>query len=203
MFAGHDTTSIAIQWALWELTRYPAVQARLREELAPLAPILKDYASACPTDTHHAYADLSGELGELSARLDALSYFENFVREVLRLHPSVQSSLRVAEQDDVIPVSDPIHVDKKGELSKAWVGGSQTGLPGGGVRIRKGEFVHIPIEGMNVSKQVWGEDAHEFKYVHPNYDYLVFESYFVFPAALIDGMICPPLPRQTRDCMPA
>ncbi|KAG8694197.1 hypothetical protein FRC08_008634, partial [Ceratobasidium sp. 394] len=161
MFAGHDTASLSMTWALWELARYPAIQARLRAELAPLAPILKDFAPACSSESTNNYTDLTGELGELAARIDALPFFECFIREALRLHPSVQSTLRVAAQDDIIPVSEPPR-GERGEVSRAWVGGAQTGLPGGGVRIRKGEFVHVPLEGANVSKAVWGEDAHEF-----------------------------------------
>ncbi|KAG9089989.1 hypothetical protein FRC06_001260, partial [Ceratobasidium sp. 370] len=160
MFAGHDTASLSMTWALWELARYPAVQARLRAELAPLAPILKNFVPAS-SESANNYVDLTGELGELATRIDALPFFECFIREALRLHPSVQSTLRVAARDDTIPVSEPIH-GERGEVSRAWVGGAQTGLPGGGVRIRKGEFVHVPLEGVNVSKAVWGEDAHEF-----------------------------------------
>jgi cytochrome P450 len=163
MFAGHDTTSLTMQWALWELARYPPLQARIRDELAPLAQTLKDFVPACSSDSNDGYADLTGELGELASRVDALPFFECFIREVLRMHPSVQSTLRVAERDDIIPVSEPVHAGERGEVSRAWVGGASTGLPGGGVRIRKGEFVHVPLEGMNVSKAVWGEDAHEFE----------------------------------------
>ncbi|KAG9126684.1 hypothetical protein FRC07_002377 [Ceratobasidium sp. 392] len=162
MFAGHDTTSLSVIWALWELARYPAIQARLRAELAPVASILKTSVPACSSDSTNNYTDLAGELGELASRIDALPFFECFIRETLRLHPSAQSILRVAAQDDIIPVSEPAYVGDRGEISRAWVGGAQTGLPGGGVRIRKGEFVHVPLEGMNVSKGIWGEDAHEF-----------------------------------------
>ena len=165
MFAGHDTTSLVIEWGLWELARYPDIQARVRAELDPLVPLLKDFASITPSDSANTYADIAGELGQLANRVDALPYFENVVREVMRLHPSVQSTLRVAEKDDIIPVSSRVLANETGEVSRAWVGGAKTGLPGGGIRIRKGEFVHIPFEGMNVSKPIWGDDAHEFKYV--------------------------------------
>ena len=33
------------------------------------------------------------------------------------------------------------------------------------IHIKEGSFVHIPIEGLNFSKDIWGEDALEFKYV--------------------------------------
>ncbi|QRV79355.1 cytochrome P450 family protein [Ceratobasidium sp. AG-Ba] len=160
MFAGHDSSSLTMTWALWELARYPSVQARLRAELEPFVPLLKSFA---PTNTPESnYADLTGELGELASRIDALPFFENVVRETLRFHPTVQSTLRVAARDDVIPVSEPVCVGERGEVSRAWVGGAETGLPSGGIRIRKGEFIHIPLEGMNVSKDIWGQDAHEF-----------------------------------------
>lgn len=164
-FSGHDTTSLVIEWGLWELTRFPTVQARIRAELEPLVPMLRNYAAACPSDECNVYADLDGELGDLAMQIDALPYLENFVREVLRHHPSVQSTLRVAQQDEIIPVSGPIYAGEKGELSKAYVEPHHCGFPGGGIRVRKGEFVHIPIEGINMTTQVWGESAHEFKYV--------------------------------------
>lgn len=65
MFAGHDTTSLAIVWALWEPTRYPSIQASLREELAPHVSALKSFTPACPPDPVNPYADLTGELSEL------------------------------------------------------------------------------------------------------------------------------------------
>lgn len=200
MFAGHDTTSLVIEWGLWELARYPAIQARVRAELEPLIPILKDFASAAPSDSTNNYTDITGELSQLASRVDALPYFENVVREVLRLHPSVQSTLRVAEKDDIIPVSSRVLVNETGEVSRAWVGGAKTGLPGGGVRIRKGEFVHVPFEGMNVSKPIWGDDAHEFKYVlsltvgaEPRTNVVIL--------ARNDGMSCPRLPSLALVCM--
>ncbi|CAE6468109.1 hypothetical protein ACGC1H_007402 [Rhizoctonia solani] len=160
VFAGYDTTSVAIQWALWELARYPAIQARLRAELGPLATALRDFVLTGASETSNKYADLTGELKDLVAQIDAVPYLENFLRETLRFHPSAHGSLRVAMKDDIIPVSMPVR-NENGEMSKAWVENAKTGLSGG-IRIRKGEFVHIPIEGMNLLKSVWGEDAHQF-----------------------------------------
>lgn len=31
------------------------------------------------------------------------------------------------------------------------------------IKIRKGSYIHIPIEGSNMSKDVRGQDAQEFK----------------------------------------
>ena len=61
-------------------------------------------------------------------------------RETLRLVPAVHSFLRVATQDDVLPES-------KG---------------GRGFCIRKGTIVHVPIEAMNMDREIWGEDAWNF-----------------------------------------
>ncbi|KAG8774160.1 hypothetical protein FRC12_002141 [Ceratobasidium sp. 428] len=88
----------------------------LRTELAPLASILKTFAPACSSDSTNNYADLTGELGELASQIDALPFFECFIREALRLHPSVQSTLRVAAHDDIIPVSEPARVGERGEV---------------------------------------------------------------------------------------
>ncbi|KAG8718360.1 hypothetical protein FRC08_005401 [Ceratobasidium sp. 394] len=123
MFAGHDTASLPMTWALWELARYPAIQARLRAELERLAHILKNFAPACSSESTNHCIDLTGKLGELAARIDALPFFERFVREALRLHPSVQSTLRVAAQDDIIPMSELVR-GERGEISRAWVGGA-------------------------------------------------------------------------------
>ncbi|KAG6825057.1 hypothetical protein H0H93_001231, partial [Arthromyces matolae] len=46
-------------------------------------------------------------------QLNALAYLDIFVREVLRVHAPVAVSLRVATQDDVLPLSKPF-VDRKG-----------------------------------------------------------------------------------------
>ncbi|KAG9051532.1 hypothetical protein FS837_004042 [Tulasnella sp. UAMH 9824] len=70
----------------------------------------------------------------------SLPYLDHVVKEALRLIPPVHSTLRVAAKDDRIPTSD-----------------------GTEVIIRAGQFVHIAIEGFNTRKDVWGEDAFEFK----------------------------------------
>ena len=60
--------------------------------------------------------------------------------ESLRVVPPVHSSLRVATQDDVLPVSN---------------GGED-------IQIRKGTLVHVPIEAMNLDREIWGKDAWAF-----------------------------------------
>ena len=54
-------------------------------------------------------------------------------------------------KDDVIPLSEPIVLRTNRVVRE--------------VHIRKGSYVHIPIEGVNYIKDVWGEDALSFKSV--------------------------------------
>lgn len=73
--------------------------------------------------------------------LAALPLLEKVCRESLRIVPPVHSSIRVATQDDVLPVSK---------------GG------GDAIHIRKGTLVHIPVEAMNLDREIWGANAWEF-----------------------------------------
>ena len=47
--------------------------------------------------------------------LGALPYLDAVIRETLRIYAPVTTSLRVAVQDDVLPVSQPF-TDRKGNL---------------------------------------------------------------------------------------
>ena len=38
LLSGHETTAVALSWALYELARHPAILGRLRDELDPLGP---------------------------------------------------------------------------------------------------------------------------------------------------------------------
>jgi hypothetical protein len=115
--AGHETTryiilrrkalctfntylvSTGTSWALFSLSQYPHIQSKLRSELLTLQ-----------TD--------NPTMDELSS----LTYLDYVVREVLRLHAPIPSSMRVAMKDDVLPVSKPF-VDKRGVVQDGirWV----------------------------------------------------------------------------------
>ncbi|KAI0268696.1 cytochrome-450 hydroxylase [Gloeopeniophorella convolvens] len=125
MFAGSDTTSLAVTWTLLLLAKFPSIQDRLREELRHMG--------------------RPGNLGDEAVlahyqELAVQPLLDKVCRESLRLVPPVHSSLRVATQDDVLPVS-------------------KNGNP---VHIRKGTFVHVPVEAMNLDKEIWGKDAWQF-----------------------------------------
>ncbi|KAI9068653.1 cytochrome P450 [Trametes sanguinea] len=126
LVAGHETTSVATTWCLYALTQAPDVQKKLRDELLTL-------------DTDMPTMD----------ELNSLPYLDAVVRETLRIHAPVPTTLRVAMRDDVIPVSEPF-VDRFGQVQDS-------------IRITKGSAVIIPILSLNRSKKLWGEDAREFK----------------------------------------
>ena len=121
LFAGSDTTSLAISWCLHHLSLNPRIQKRLREELQSL----------------HSLEDMSV--------VEKLPYLNAVVQETLRLCPPAHSTIRVAMEDDIIPLSYPVKLRDGTVVSE--------------VPIRKGSYVHIPIEGLNMSKDIWGEDA--------------------------------------------
>ncbi|EPQ51721.1 cytochrome P450 [Gloeophyllum trabeum ATCC 11539] len=81
--------------------------------------------------------------------LNALPYLDAVIREMLRIHAPVPMTARVAMKDDVIPLSKPF-VDRYGKTQDV-------------IRISKGDSIAVPILQINCSKEIWGEDAGEFK----------------------------------------
>ncbi|KAJ3928287.1 MAG: cytochrome P450 [Lentinula lateritia] len=125
--AGHETTStVGTTWALFGLVQHQDVQKKLREELCTMA-----------TDN------------PTMEQLNSLPYLDAVVKESLRLYAPVPSVLRVAAQDDVIPLSHPLK-DKKGVEHHS-------------ISIAKGQTVIVPLLALNRDKATWGEDAMEFK----------------------------------------
>ncbi|KAF9480874.1 cytochrome P450 [Pholiota conissans] len=125
MVAGHETTSVAVTWALFALTQKRDIQDKLRDELSTIS-------------TDNPTMD----------ELNSLPYLDAVVRETLRLHAPVPSSMRAAVKDDVVPLSEP-YVDKHGKKHET-------------VTIKKGQMIMIPIVPINKSKDLWGDDAWEF-----------------------------------------
>ncbi|KAG2096081.1 cytochrome P450 [Suillus discolor] len=126
LLAGYETTSISLTWALIELSRHSDVQTRLREELLAFGPD--------PT-----YDQLKANL----------PYLDAVVHETLRLHPPVPESTRLAAEDDVLPLSEPVRT----------MSGNMTDS----ISIAKGTLITISIPAINRSLAIWGPDAKEFK----------------------------------------
>ncbi|KAH9894817.1 cytochrome P450 [Cubamyces lactineus] len=81
--------------------------------------------------------------------LNALPYLDAVVRETLRLHSPITFLVREAKRDDVIPLSEPF-TDCYGKVHKE-------------IRVAKGNKVALPVIAMHRLKEIWGEDAMEFK----------------------------------------
>ncbi|CAK5281479.1 unnamed protein product [Mycena citricolor] len=141
IFAGSDTSSLSMTWTLLLLAQNPGVQDRLREELLCLA---KDTPSLSELD--------EAQIQVLTGKISALPLLHNVTRESLRLIPPIHSTLRVATERDVIPTSQPVRnrENKIDEARRSFV-------------IPKGTVVHVSCEAFNMDKQVWGEDAWEFR----------------------------------------
>lgn len=138
-FAGSDTTSLALTWTLFLLALNLPIQDHLRAEL-------RDFSSSQPSPASVLEKE---KWQDVYAALDELPYLNNVIRETLRLLPPVHSSIRVAMRDDEIPTRDAVKM--------------RDGTVRYGVKIQKGQFVHIPVESMNIDKEVWGEDSWSFK----------------------------------------
>ncbi|VDB89892.1 unnamed protein product [Peniophora sp. CBMAI 1063] len=127
LFAGTDTTSNALSRILYLLGLNPDVQTKLRQELVEAgAPDNLDY-------------DL----------LDRLPYLEAVCRETLRLYAPVRFLQRVARQDHVLPLQEPI-LDVNGKIMSE-------------VFVPKGTAVYCNIIGVNTDPAIWGPDAKEWK----------------------------------------
>ncbi|KAG8815206.1 hypothetical protein FRC19_001183 [Serendipita sp. 401] len=125
LLAGHETTSTSTTWTILSLAEHPEIQKKLRSELLTL-----DTESPSMED------------------LNSLPYLDAVVRESLRYHSVVSGTLRVASQDDVIPLEKPF-MDKSGNLRDC-------------IPISKGDTIFIPIRWFNRTTSIWGEDAKAF-----------------------------------------
>jgi cytochrome P450 len=141
IIAGHETTSTATTWALFELAQHPDVQARLRTELRN-APLPGSARGNEPLDA------------EALAMLDKLPLLDAVVRETLRLRAPVQRAVRVAATPAVIPLAAPF-VDRHGVRHDV-------------LHVAAGDQITVPILAVQRSPALWGPDAREWKYVgHP------------------------------------
>ncbi|KAJ6454287.1 cytochrome P450 [Mycena vitilis] len=127
LLAGYETTSVSLTWALVELARHQDIQDKLRKDLA----------------------QFSGNDPTWDQLVSELPYLDAVVMEILRLHPPVTETLRVAAQDDVIPLGTPV-VTPSGETISS-------------IFVAKGSIVFAPIRCINRSEALWGPDAKEFK----------------------------------------
>ncbi|KAK0486622.1 cytochrome P450 [Armillaria luteobubalina] len=88
VLAAIDTTAGAISWLLYELSRHPEDQMKLREEIA----IAKSKASAALTWDDY----------------DGMAWLNAVIKETLRYHPGASVLFHEASQDDVLPLAERI-----------------------------------------------------------------------------------------------
>ncbi|KAF8238405.1 cytochrome P450 [Tricholoma matsutake] len=156
LLAGSETVSLAIAWCLHFLSQNPEIQTQLREEILSAQKSLESKVFDTDAGAKRTSSPLSHPISmqtpqERWEALDKLPYLNAVVRETLRFCPSVHSTIRVATSDDRIPISHPIVLRDGTVVEKD-----------GHISIRKGSYIHIPIEGVNLSEEIWGSDARSF-----------------------------------------
>lgn len=89
--AGHETTAMALTWTLYLLSRHPAVERELHEEVDRALGARAADDGAAAGDADATFADL-----------ESLSYTRMVVEESMRLFPPVFSIQRVPLEDDEV-----------------------------------------------------------------------------------------------------
>ena len=89
MVAGRDTTSSALTWFFWLLTKHPDVEAKILDEL-------------------RAHPPASGAGHQTAAELKRLVYLHAALSESLRLYPPVPFEHKAAARPDTLPSGVPV-----------------------------------------------------------------------------------------------
>lgn len=84
--------------------------------------------------------------------LNSLPYLDCVIRETLRLYPVLTATIRVAVKDDIVPLAQPVR-DANGVIIAE------------NLEVKKGQLVSFGVLPLNVSKDIWGDDASEFRLV--------------------------------------
>ncbi|KAG1747117.1 cytochrome P450 [Suillus paluster] len=132
LVAGHDTTASSLTWLLYELSKHPEDQQRIREEIKAA----------------RATAEARGDDDLLPNDFNNMTFTNAVIKEGLRMHPIVPTLLREADSDDVIPLAQPIET-KSGKIINE-------------IPISKGQGISASICTYNRLRSVWGEDADEW-----------------------------------------
>lgn len=135
IFAGLETVTSAICRILWILACNPSAQVRLRSEIRN--------AKCASHSSSWEDVDLPYNV------LNRLPYLDAVVKETLRLHPPTSLLGRTVRQDTALPLHRPI-------LSRSGEALDQIAIP-------KGTTLILSILNANLDKDVWGEDAREWR----------------------------------------
>ncbi|KAH8086002.1 cytochrome P450 [Cristinia sonorae] len=146
LFAGFDTTTDTLNQILYTLALDDHLQARLRGEIRKAK---QEYATF-QAELEEDDSDVSWENVELPYDvLLGLPLLDAVFHETLRMYPPVTEITRVAQEDTNLPLQFPIH--------------SKSGIRMKTVPIPKGTPISISILGANYNKDIWGDDAYDFK----------------------------------------
>ncbi|KAI5899118.1 cytochrome P450 [Schizophyllum commune H4-8] len=96
-------------------------------------------------DELHALDNDAPSLDELNS----LPYLDMFVKEVLRFYAPVPWTARVATRDDVVPLARPYTYTKGREHEQ--------------IVVRKGQQFMLSIHNLHRAKEIWGDDADQFR----------------------------------------
>jgi cytochrome P450 len=110
MIAGHETTANSLSWALFELTRHPEIQNKLRAEIREKI-AEKDHSVFSGNDYEnmpYLTAVVKVNRTFLSLHLTWVSFSYLTAQETLRLWPVAYILYREAAADDVLPLSKSI-----------------------------------------------------------------------------------------------
>ncbi|KAI6154234.1 cytochrome P450 [Pisolithus tinctorius] len=126
LIVGYETMSITLTWALLELAGNPDIQNKLRQELV-----------------------MFGEEPTYDQLQSSLPYLDAVLHETLRVHPALIDIVRVATEDDIIPLSELL-ITESGEVVNS-------------ITVARGTHIGIPVSCVNRSTRLWGEDAMDFR----------------------------------------
>ncbi|KAG8220520.1 cytochrome P450 [Butyriboletus roseoflavus] len=132
LFAGHETTSNSLSWIILELARHPKMQSRLRAEIRKTEAVVRARG-----DTQFTMADF-----------DVMPYTTAVIKEGLRYHPVVPHAYRIADKDDIIPLSRAITTESGEVITE--------------IAVPKGTRIVASIAAYNRIPDLWGDDSHEF-----------------------------------------
>ena len=135
-----------LAFTIWTLAQNPDIQSKLREEVRAIVgePTYDDFVNP-----------------------NLLPYLDAVCKEAMRMFPSIARNEKVAEEDDVIPLRQPIR-----GADGSWI----KSIP-----VKKGQVIHIPSISIDRDETVFGDgdtfrptrwlvgrgDAAEAKYCTP------------------------------------
>ncbi|EGN99139.1 hypothetical protein SERLA73DRAFT_181957 [Serpula lacrymans var. lacrymans S7.3] len=129
LLAGHDTTANTLTWTLYELSKRPEDQKKIRDEIVAARKEM----------------EARGDEDFVPSDFDSMLFMNAVIKETLRLHPIVPMLFREAASEDVIPLSQPIETVSGKIINQ--------------VPVSKGQVINISICTYNRLQSVWGEDA--------------------------------------------